>query len=55
MKYFKLLLPFSALAAAFLLLGIIMNDVHQVYFGFVLLIIALIAFFIRKFNLHRRI
>jgi NADH:ubiquinone oxidoreductase subunit 6 (subunit J) len=50
MKYFKLLLPFSALAAAFILLGIIMNDVHQVYFGAVWLLIAFISFFIKKFK-----
>jgi len=50
MAHFKLLLPFSALAVTFIFLGFILNDVHQIYFGFVWLFIAIIAFIIRKFK-----
>ena len=53
MAHFKLLLPFSALAVTFILIGFILNDVNQVHFGVVWLIIAVLAFIIRKFKHHK--
>ena len=52
MKYFKLLLPFSALAVFFILIGFLLNDKHQIYFGIVWLLIALIAYTYKKFKHH---
>lgn len=36
-------MPFSALGIAFLLLGLILNDSRQLSFGFVWIVIAIIA------------
>jgi len=57
MNHLNLLLSFSALAAIFILLGIILNDIHQVNFGIICLIIAFITLFIKKIHTtkYRRI
>ena len=53
MRHFRLLLPFSAIAAAFILLGIILNDVFQVYSGTLCLFIAFIYVLTEKFRHHK--
>ena len=44
---FKQTMPFSAIGIAFLLLGLILDDSPQLYFGLVWIIIAVIALIIR--------
>ncbi len=45
---FKLSMPFSVIGIAFILLGIIMDDSVQLYFGFVWIVIATIAIIYRN-------
>jgi len=49
-KTIKLTMPFSLLAIFFITIGLILNDRSQLYFGFVWLIIAVIAYVFKIFN-----
>jgi hypothetical protein len=44
MKIVKLTLPFSLLGVTFVLIGLVLNDLDQIYFGIVWFIIAIFSF-----------
>jgi NhaP-type Na+/H+ or K+/H+ antiporter len=46
-------MPFSALGITFLLLGLILDDSQQLYFGLVWIIIAAIAVIIRNSKMRK--
>ncbi len=50
---FKQTMPFSALGITFLLLGLILDDSRQLYFGLVWIIIAAIAVIIRNSKMRK--
>ena len=50
---FKKTMPFSAIGITFLLLGLILDDSRQLYFGLVWIIIAAIAVIIRNSKMRK--
>ncbi|MEE9573219.1 MAG: hypothetical protein V3W20_09240 [Candidatus Neomarinimicrobiota bacterium] len=50
---FKQTMPFSAIGITFLLLGLILDDSRQLYFGLVWIIIAAIAVIIRNSKMRK--
>jgi len=47
-KTIKLTMPFSLLAITFVMIGLVLQDLDQIYFGIVWLMLAVIAFVIKK-------
>ncbi|MCG6960602.1 hypothetical protein LJE82_12000 [bacterium BMS3Abin03] len=52
-KVYQLTFPFSLLAVFFIAIGFILNEHNQVYFGVVWLLIAVIAFIVRKLQRNK--
>jgi len=48
-KTIKLTMPFSLLAITFVMIGLILQDLDQIYFGIVWLIITVIAYVYKIF------
>ena len=47
-KTIKLTMPFSLLAITFVMIGLVLQDLDQIYFGIVWLILSVIAFVMKK-------